>query len=594
MEQAEAAALVEYLRAFGSEDASIEAKTASTTLPTSVLETLSAFANSPGGGTLVLGVDQGAGFAVTGVGDVAKLQHDLASQARDSLSPPLRPAIHMHTVDGANIIVADVSELPRSQKPCYITSKGIQKGSYVRVADGDRHLTTEEVNQVIAERGQPLFDHELVDTATIEDLDPNAVSGLLSRVRERNPRVFGREDSSTILRMLNVLKADAGGELRPTIGGLLSLGRYPQQFFPQLCLTFVHYPTTSGEPTGATRFLDNVRIDGSIPAIAAEALAVVQRNMSRRAMVDASGRQDVWEYPPEALREALVNALVHRDLSPGTRGTQVQVEMFPDQLRILNPGGLFGAVDIGRLGDEGVSSSRNGLLLRLLEDTYAPGTTRTVCENRGSGIRTMRAEFSRAGMRPPEFTDRVTSFRVVMPNHTLFDDETVKWLGSIGIDGLKDTQRTALAILRTGQVMDNARYRVATGLLDSRAATAELQDLVARELVEQTGTRGGARYSLSDYARTIDAGEGRRVRPNRRKQILELIALRTELSKTEVSSLLNLNPKTAEHWLGRLKREGAIVAVGTGPRNTRYQLAPPPAQHQPQQQDGLFEDPSSG
>lgn len=593
MEQVEAAALIEYLRAFGSEDASIEAKTATSALPASVLETLSAFANSPGGGTLILGVDQGANFAVTGVNDVAKLQHDLASQARDTMTPPLQPSIHMHSVEGANVIVADVPELPRSQKPCYITSKGIQKGSYIRVADGDRRLTTVEVNQLIAERGQPRFDHELVEDAEVEDLDPTAVQNLIARLRDRSPRIFGTEQDLTILKMLNVLKTDKAGDLRPTLGGLLSLGRYPQQFLPQLCLTFVHYPTQSGEPTGVTRFLDNVRIDGSIPVIATEALAVIQRNMSRRAMVDAAGRQDVWEYPPEALREAVVNALVHRDLSPGNRGTQVQVEMFPNQLRILNPGGLFGAVDISRLGDEGVSSSRNALLLKLLEDVYVPGSTRTVCENRGSGIRTMRAEFARAGMRPPEFADQITSFRVTMPNHTLFDEDTIQWLGLIGPEGIKDTQRTALAVLRGGQVMDNARYRAVTGLSDSRAATAELQDLVARELVEQTGTRGGARYSLSDYARNIDAAEGKRVRPNRQKQVLDLLSLRRELSKAEVSTLLHINPKTAEHWLGRLKKEGHIIAVGSGPKNTRYQLAPPIPVEPVVGQGALFDDPTS-
>lgn len=593
MEQTETAALIAYLRVFGSEDASIEAKTAANTLPTSVLETLSAFTNSPGGGTLILGVDESANFAVTGVSDVAKLQHDLASQARDAMTPPLQPAIHMHSVDGANVIIADVPELPRSQKPCYITTKGIQKGSYIRVADGDRRLTTEEVSQLIAERGQPGFDHELVEDATVEDLDPVAVQNLIARLRDRSPRIFGSEEDLTTLKMLNVLKKDKAGGLHPTLGGLLSLGRYPQQFFPQLCLTFVHYPTRSGEPAGSTRFLDNVRIDGPIPTIATEALAVIQRNMSRRAMVDASGRQDVWEYPPEALREAIVNALVHRDLSPGTRGTQVQVGMFPNQLRILNPGGLFGAVDISRLGEEGVSSSRNALLLKLLEDVYVPGSTRTVCENRGSGIRTMRAEFSQAGMRPPEFTDQITSFRVTMPNHTLFDEDTVRWLGLIGPEGLKDTQRTALAVLRAGQVMDNARYRAVTGLSDSRAATAELQDLVARELVEQTGTRGGARYSLSEYARSIDAGEGKRIRPNRQKQVLDLLDLRGELSKSEVSALLNINPKTAEHWLGRLKKAGHIIAVGSGPKNTRYQLAPPSPVEPVVGQQALFDDPGT-
>lgn len=568
--------LVDFLRAFGSEDGNIEAKRAESKLPESIIETLSAFANTPEGGVILLGVDESAGFIATGVAAAAKLQADLAAAARDRLTPPLQPTIGVVEIEGKPVIYAEVPELARDQKPCYVTAKGINKGSYIRIGDGDRRLTSEEVQQLVADRGQPRFDHEIVSDAELEDLDPDGVRILLSRVRAANPRLFASEPDETVLKMLGVFRKTPTEELKVTIAGLLALGRYPQQYFPQLCLTFVHYPTSAGDNGETyTRFLDNVRIDGSIPQITHEAMAVIQRNMSRRALVSGSGRQDVWEYPPEALREAVVNALVHRDLSPGSRGTQVQVEMYPDRLRILNPGGLFGAVDISRLGEEGVSSSRNGLLLRILEDVVIPGDNRTVCENRGSGIRTMRNELARAGMSPPLFRDRVTSFEVVMPNHTLFDEATVRWLGAIGREGLRDTQRTALALMRRNEVLDNARYRAATGISDSRIATTELQDLVARELVDQTGTRGGARYALSDYARSLDGTDGtRRIRPNRRRQILDLLELRGDLSKAEIATLLNLHPKTAEHWLGTLRREGKIqfTEPGRGTKNARYRL----------------------
>ncbi|GAA2596634.1 hypothetical protein GCM10010435_89830 [Winogradskya consettensis] len=564
------------LRTFGSEDSGIEAKRAESKLPESLAESLSAFANTPEGGTVLLGVDESANFAVTGVTNAAKVQADLAAMARDRFTPPLQPSIGMFEIEGKVVICAEVVELPRDQKPCYVTSKGISRGSYIRIGDGDRRLTSEEVQQLISDRGQPRFDQETVQEAELDDLDPRAIQVMLARVRSNNPRLFANESDDVVLKMLGVLKKAPDGDLRPTVAGLLTLGRYPQQYFPQLCLTFVHYPTTTGEnPATSTRFLDNVRVDGPIPEMAREALAVIQRNMSRRALISGTGRQDVWEYPPEALREAVVNALVHRDLSPGSRGTQVQVEMYPDRLRILNPGGLFGAVDITRLGEEGVSSSRNSSLLKILEDVVIPGESRTICENRGSGIRTMRNELSRAGMSPPNFYDRVTSFEVVMPNHTLFDEATVRWLAVIGRDGLRDTQRTALALMRRNEVLDNAKYRAATGISDSRIATTELQDLVARELVEQTGTRGSARYSLSDSAKSWEeADDTKRVRPNRRRQFLDLLAAHGNLSKSEVSSLLNVNVKTAEHWLGTLRREGKIqfAEPGRGSKNTRYRL----------------------
>ncbi len=567
--------LADALRKFGSEATNVEVKAAEGGLPASAKETLSAFANSPMGGYLMLGLDEGADFRAIGLSNPGKLQADLASMCRDDLQPPLLPSITIEDVDGVAVVVAEVPELSRAEKPCYVKARGLERGSFVRVGESDRRLTSEEVQQLVADRGQPSFDMELVQGASLGDLDVEAVKAYLGRLRASKGRIFGSEPDEVVLRMTKVISVAPDGRDGVTMAGLLSLGRYPQQFLPQMNLTFVHFPTCSGEATSqGVRFLDNVSVEGSIPAIVREALGVIQRNMTRRALVRGEGRRDMWEYPPEALREAIVNALVHRDLSPGSRGSQVQVEMYPDRLRITNAGGLFGSVDLTALGEEGRSSSRNALLMKILEDVAVPGEDRTVAENRGSGIRAMRAALRQAGMSDPDFRDRVTSFEVVMPNHTLLDEDTVSWLNHLGRDGLRDTQCIALAQLRRGEVLDNTRYRATTGVADSRTATWELQDLVARELVEQTGTRGGARYTLSDYALALGTEARHRVRPNRRRQLVDLLAVHGELSKSQISELLNINPKTVEHYLGQLKREGLIQPTDTrrGNRNTRYRV----------------------
>ncbi|XVV13207.1 ATP-binding protein [Actinoplanes sp. CA-131856] len=569
--------LITELRKFGSEATRVEVKAAIGGLPSSAKESLSAFSNSPGGGALILGLDDTPGFRAVGLQNPRKLLTDLAHMCRDDITPPLQPEIFIGEVDGLHVVVAQISELPREQKPSYVTKQGLNRGTYIRVADSDRRLTAEEVHQLIAERGQPIFDTEPVEGASVEDLDSHAVDTYVARLREQNPRLWGTEPVETILRMNRVIVPDSTGEFRPSLAGLLSLGHFPQQYFPQLNLTFVHYPTVTGEssPSGV-RFLDNVSANGSIPYMARETLAAIQRNMTRRALITGTGRRDVWEYPPEALREAIVNALVHRDLSPGSRGTQVQVELYPDRLKIQNPGGLFGSLDVNRLGEEGRSSARNALLLRLLEEVYVPGEDRTVCENRGSGIRAMISSLRRAGMGPPHFRDRVTSFEVVMPNHALLDDDTVHWLNALGREGIRDSQCIALALMKHGEVLDNSKYRAATGVNDSRVATFELQDLVARELVDQTGRRGGARYTLSGFARLVGSHESRRrPRPNRRRQIIEALAHLGDLSKAEIAQTIGASEKTAEHWLGRLKRDGEIEVIGgkTRSKNTRYVLS---------------------
>lgn len=570
------AKLVASLRKFGAEATGVEAKRAMTDLPRSVLETLSSFSNTPGGGSLILGLDESRGFAATGVADPKKLMTDLASWSRDEVVPPIRPEIEIVEVEGGHLVIAAIPELPRHQKPCYLKSRGMDRGSYIRVGESDRRLTSEEVQQLVADRGQPRFDHEPVVEASAADLDQSAVQSYLRRLRSgSNARIFSAEPDDLVLRMTKVLTDTADGGTHPTLGGLLALGRYPQEFFPQLNITFVYYPTVSGDSTSSgVRFLDNARIDGPIPVMAAEAMSVVRRNMKSRALITGAGRRDMWEYPPEALREAIVNALVHRDLSPGSRGNQVQIEMYPDRLRVMNPGGLFGAIDLEHLGEEGRSSARNASLLRILEDVVIPGDERTVCENRGSGIRAMLAALREVGMSPPVFLDRTTSFEVTFPNHALLDDGALEWLQELRREGLSDAQCIALALMRQGQFMDNATFRAASGIADSRAATAELQDLVAREWVTQIGSRRGARYTLSDYAASVATGRTR-PRPNRRSQVLRALENNGELSKAEISDILDANPKTVEYWLRVLKGEHLIEqnTASPGSRNVRYRLA---------------------
>ncbi|MEU8178061.1 ATP-binding protein [Microbispora hainanensis] len=152
--------------------------------------------------------------------------------------------------------------------------------------------------------------------------------------------------------------------------------------------------------------------------------------------------------------------------------------------------------DLGRTPSEiSISSTRNATLMRTLEDVPIPGETRTVCETRGSGIRAMVAALRAAGMSPPQFDDRISCFTVTIPNHALLSEKTVRWIESLGERGLTGSQCIALAMLRDGEILDNRSYRSTAGV-DSRVATAELQDLVSRELVLRTGTRRWARCAV--------------------------------------------------------------------------------------------------
>jgi ATP-dependent DNA helicase RecG len=145
MTDEEVVELIATLRRWGTDLDDIEAKKATQGLPKRLWETLSAFANQPGGGTIILGLDETANFSCVGVQDVPKIQADLASLC-DDMEPPLRPLIRVHEVEGAQVVVAEIPEVAIEQKPCYYKGSGLYTGSFVRVGDGDRRMSQYEIH----------------------------------------------------------------------------------------------------------------------------------------------------------------------------------------------------------------------------------------------------------------------------------------------------------------------------------------------------------------------------------------------------------------------------------------------------------------
>lgn len=536
----------------------VEAKRATREMPSDLPETLSAFSNTSDGGVILLGIDESRGFSITGVQDVERMSGRVAQACRDELDPPIRPMLSSEEVDGKKVVIVEVPELQPREKPCFIKSRGLVNGAFLRIGGTNRKLTAYETAVLMANRAQPVDDARPANSAAVEDLDPDLVSAMIARVRARRGAAFALADDETVLRQLGVVTKEG----TPTLAGILALGRFPQQFFPQLDVTFSFFASPDREPTAdGTRFLDSASIDGPMPVMLDEALRRIRLNMRHRAVIHGAGRVDVPDYPEAALREALSNAMMHRDYSGMAQGTQVRIEMFSDRIEIESPGGLYGPVSTESLqAGDAVSSSRNAVLAKLLEDVVGPDGE-AIAENRGSGIATMQRALRDARLGPPEFIDRVSRFTVRFRNATLVDDETFAWIESLGGAGLSERQVAALALARQGATLTNARYRAVAGC-DAATATRDLGDLRDRGLLRKLGAGHRVSWRLSPEFLPEGSGgavslPGRLTAEHRRSQIRRLLES-GDRSTRELVEATGLGKQSVRNYLNDLRRAGEV------------------------------------
>ncbi|MEI8004397.1 MAG: ATP-binding protein, partial [Methanothrix sp.] len=310
--------------------------------------------------------------------------------------------------------------------------------------------------------------------ATLQDLDSAKLEDYLKRRKEARPNAaYWNLPFEQILKQLQIV-AEVDGVLHPTLAGLLMFGIYPQIFELQLFIAYLQFygTTTTEEAPSGERFLDNRKFEGTVKEIIDNVTNYVMASMRKGSLIRGVTRQDIPEYPEVALREAIVNALAHRDYSHFVRGSHIQVRMFADRLEVENPGGLYGRVTVDKL-QEG-QSTRNRLLMHLMEDVH-------VVENRGSGIDAMLDTMQKRGLPAPVFVDRRTAFLVkfcqVMPAELSEEEQRV--IGYVKVHG-------------------SIKRAEAQKLLDvsDRRARYVLEKMVKAKLLRQEGRQKAARYLL--------------------------------------------------------------------------------------------------
>jgi len=402
--------IVSDIKKLKTETQTVELKAAEKGCPTKLFDTLSSFSNQDEGGIIIFGIDEKENYAIKGVYDAQDLQKKVTEQCKQ-MEPVVRALFTVCEIDGKTVVSAEIPGIDITERPVYYKGVGRIKGSYVRVGESDEPMSEYEIYSYEAFRKRTRDDIRTVENGKLILTDETRMKAYMTAVKSERKNLSENVSENEILELMGVIRDGI-----PTLAGLMTFSRYPQAYFPQLCITAVSLPGTEQGTVGwdGERFIDNKRITGAIPDMLEEAVEFVRKNSRTKTIVNDNGQRiDKPEYPIKAVREAILNALVHRDYSVHTENVPIRIEMYRDRMEIINSGGLYGRISIDALGKVR-PETRNAALANMLELLH-------VTENRYSGIPTMRSEFANAGLPAPLFSVVHGEFKVIMKNG-LFDE----------------------------------------------------------------------------------------------------------------------------------------------------------------------------
>jgi len=475
------------------ENERIEAKRASE-VGKSVLETVCAFANEPGlgGGWILLGVVRDElslfpAYEVEGVSNPDKIAADVATQCRNTYQAPVRVEISTESIEGKAVVVVFVPEAQPQEKPVFLKAQGLPKGAFRRVGSVDQRCTDDDLAILYQGRRQESFDSSMVPDTTLEDLSPEAIEDYRKSRAEANPDAEElRWSDQELLQAVGGIRRDEDRNWIPTVAGVILFGKTStlRRCFPTLRVDYIRVPGREWVPDPDHRF-DTVELRDSLFRLIRRAQAAILDDLPKSFGL-AEGdlqRHDKPVIPQRVIREALVNALMHRSYRSHA---PVQILRYANRLEIRNPG--FSLKSPEHLGEPG-SQPRNPHIAEVLHETR-------FAETKGSGIRVMRDSMEQAGLTPPLFESDRSNDQFVARYffHHFLGEDDILWLAQFRELHLSDEEARALIVVRESGGMDNASYRD-LNKVDTLTASSSLRRLRDAGLLVQKG-RGSATYYL--------------------------------------------------------------------------------------------------
>ena len=423
--QAEVMAVIERMRQQGTDDGLCEAKSCEHELGRSVWASVSAFANT-NGGLLLLGIDESTNFTVPEGFDANKVIAQFIDGIGDGSANGARltnpPAYELARVevDGRQAVAIRIEENKPQNKPCYVTGRGLPTGAYHRVDDHDVTMSTTDVFEMVNLMTPSASEREEIEDSSMANLDGELVRAFLERNKGRR-----LEGISTIDEQLHWLGVTSkSGKL--SLCGLVALGQFPQQFLPTCSIDVIAWPGSAFDIEANLRYIDRLICEGPLPIMVCDAVAFVMRNLKHCGVVQGVGRIDIPEIPRDAIREAIANAVIHREYSPQFRGGPVRVNIYYDYVEITNPGGLWGGKNLLNISD-GNSRCRNPTLMRMMRDVPLSSEIGTGVEGIGRGVSTMTKKMRDQGLPAPSFKVTPDQVTVRLFRPSIWPPEVDRW-----------------------------------------------------------------------------------------------------------------------------------------------------------------------
>lgn len=457
-----------------------------------VMKTVSAFSNEPGlgGGYILFGLKRDEttlfpSYDVVGVDDPDQLSADLSTQCRDMLNRPVRPQIETQIVEGEPIVGVEVPEADANDKPVYLKGEGLPGGAYRRISSTDQSCTDDDLLALFQERQNESHDQSIVSDASLRDIDPEALQQYREARADMKPEAEELNWSDDeLIHAINAARRQEG-ELCPTVAGILLFGskKALRRLFPAVRVDYIRVPGREWIGHADERYTSTVEMRGPIIEVIRRAQAAVMDDLPRGFSLgdDDVHRQEPTALPRRALREAIVNAVMHRDYRVHQ---PTQIIRYSNRVEVVNAGySLKAEDDLGEVG----SLQRNPTIATALHETG-------IAETKGSGIRVMRREMKEAGLAPPTFeSDReANKFTARLLMHHFLGADDRAWLKHF--ESLTAEQMKALVFVREVGAIDNPTFRQLSGA-DTLEASTALRDLRENDLLEKRGG-GKATYYL--------------------------------------------------------------------------------------------------